>query len=96
MKDADQRTALDAVADKLTRATRGTVMEPGEVMLATIERIRVQTYDLDVTAHAITQLGELAGAVGGKFREELRAIQRLRDGLDSFERRLARMNRGRE
>jgi hypothetical protein len=96
MKDADQRTALNAVADKLTRAIRGTVIEPGEVVLATIERIRVQTYDLDVTSHAITQLGELASTVNGKLRDELRAIQRLRDGLDGFEQRLTRMNQARE
>jgi len=93
MTPAEQRASLDEVAAKLTSAIRSSVLDPGEVAIATIERIRADAYRPDVAAHAIEQLEELAAALGRKLENPAQTIARLCGTLGGFEVRLGQMSR---
>src|SRR5579863_10084392 len=93
MTVAEQRRAIDEVAGKLTAAIRSTVIEAGEVAVATIERIRADNYTPDVAEHAIEQLRELALALPRKLESDAQAIARLGNTLRGFEVRLGQMSR---
>jgi len=93
MTPAEQREALDEVCGKLTGAIRTIVVAPGEVAVATLERIRADTYAPDVAEHAIDQLRELAEALDRKLASDTQAIARLGNTLLGFEVRLGQMSR---
>jgi hypothetical protein len=88
---ADRKMALGQIAGELTAAIRRALIEPAEVTIATIGRIAAQEYSPEIAAHAIEQLRELARALNYKLKNDGLAIQKLRDGLAGFERRLSGM-----
>jgi hypothetical protein len=93
MTRAEQRAALDEVAGKLTAEIRSTVIEAGEVAVATLERIRIDTYTPEIAEHAIGQLRELAEILDRKLASDTQAIARLGDTLRGFEVRLGQISK---
>lgn len=93
MTPTEQRAALDEVTGKLTAAIRSTLIEPGEVAAATLERIRADNFTPDVAEYAIEQLRELAGVLDRKLASDAQAIARLGNTLHGFELRLGQMSK---
>jgi hypothetical protein len=90
---AEQRAALDALADRLTGAVRRAVIEPGENVIAIVERLAAQSYPLEVAQHLQQQLSELADGINYKLGDRAQRIERLGSSLSAFERRLAEMSK---
>jgi hypothetical protein len=94
MKPAEQRAAIEKAAGRVTGAVRRALLDPGENVIATIERLAAQTYPPEVAEHLCQQLGELAAGIDYKLGDRAQRIERLGTSLSAFEQRLAEMSKG--
>lgn len=75
------------------RSVRPRTIAPGEVAIATMERIRADNFTPDVAEYAIEQLRQLAEALSRKLESDTQAIARLGNTLRGIEVRLGQMSK---